>query len=72
MKGVRAKAGEDGIVEVLAPGHVSVHHRLDAAQRRAVVHLDKREVLLRADGADPAAELHGIADAGLALVLALG
>mmetsp|Transcript_14576 Transcript_14576/g.63141 ORF Transcript_14576/g.63141 Transcript_14576/m.63141 type:complete len:630 (+) Transcript_14576:1418-3307(+) len=67
----RGAGGDVARVEVLAPGDVSVHHRLDAAQRRAVVHLDEREVLLRADGADPAAELHGIADAGLALVLAL-
>ena len=63
--------GDVARVEVPAPGNVSAHHRLDAAQRRAVVHLDERDVLLRADGANPTAELHGVADAGLALVLAL-
>ena len=67
----RGAGGDVAAVEVVAPGHVAVHHRLDAAQRRAVVHLDERDVLLRADGANPTAELHGVTDAGLALVLAL-
>jgi hypothetical protein len=46
-------------------------HRLDAAQGGAVVHLDEGEILLRANRADPTAELDRVADAGDAAVGAL-